>query len=218
MARIAEDLLLLLLDNASGQPAMNRVEVQRLLAAAALLDLAYACRVRPALPHEPNPGYLVALAGPPPLDPVVRRALALVERAPITAQAAISKLRKRAEDDVLDQLLRTGRIRQVQFKPRRFGRTDYFWPINDRERVEIVRSAVLGALFDRALPDYATASIIALLHAVDALGTLLSLNERGWQWAHDRAVEIASGSWVTAGDAPALNVAVTTKAVRAALG
>jgi hypothetical protein len=217
MARIAEDLLLLLLDNASGQPAMDRTQVQRLLAAAVLLDLAHVCRVRPALPYEPHSGCLVALAGPPLLDPVLRPALDLVQRSPITAEAAISKLRKRADDDVLDQLLRIGLVRQVQFKPRRFGRTDYFWPINDRNRVEHARSAVLGALFDRATPDCTTASIIVLLHAAEALGTLLSLNDRGWQWAHNRAAEIAGGSWVQPGDSAALNLAVTTPSVRAAL-
>ncbi|HRD13521.1 MAG TPA: GPP34 family phosphoprotein, partial [Mycobacterium sp.] len=45
MARIAEDLLLLLLDNASAQPGLDRAKRKRLLAAAVLLDLAYACRV-----------------------------------------------------------------------------------------------------------------------------------------------------------------------------
>jgi hypothetical protein len=217
MARIAEDLLLLVLDNASNRPTIDRALVQRLLAAAILLDLAYMCRIRPALPTEHKPGYLVALAGPPPLDPVVRPTLELVGRSPITAEAAIAKLRKRAEDDVLDQLLRTGQIRQLHFKPRRFGRTEYFWPINDRDRVDRARSAVLGSLFDRALPDFVTASVIALLHASEALGTLLSLNDRGWQWAHDRAAEITSGSWVKPGDTAAVNLAVTTTAVRAAL-
>ncbi|MDT5302089.1 MAG: hypothetical protein QOG79_5331, partial [Mycobacterium sp.] len=42
MAQIAEDLFLLLLDNASAQPALERDRRERLLAAAVLLDLAYA--------------------------------------------------------------------------------------------------------------------------------------------------------------------------------
>ena len=67
MARIAEDLLLLLLDNAAAQPAVEQTKLQRLLAAAVLLDLAYDCRVRLALAHEPvPPDRLVALAGPRP--------------------------------------------------------------------------------------------------------------------------------------------------------
>ena len=50
MAQIAEDLLLLLLDNESGQPRMHRSTVGRVLVAALLLDLAHDCRVRPAGP------------------------------------------------------------------------------------------------------------------------------------------------------------------------
>ena len=87
MARIAEDLLLLLLDNASAQPGLDRAKRKRLLAAAVLLDLAYACRVRPALPQEPvPPGRLVALAGPPPLDPAEEA------RSPCTAAAPAGPL------------------------------------------------------------------------------------------------------------------------------
>ena len=52
MAQIAEDLFLLLLDNASAQPALERDRRERLLAAAVLLDLAYACRIRPAVPGD----------------------------------------------------------------------------------------------------------------------------------------------------------------------
>ncbi|RWR27064.1 GPP34 family phosphoprotein, partial [Mycobacterium tuberculosis] len=52
MARIAEDLFLLLLDNASAQPGLDRRRRERVLGAAVLLDLAYMCRVRPALAGE----------------------------------------------------------------------------------------------------------------------------------------------------------------------
>lgn len=220
MARIAEDLLLLLLDNASAQPGLDRAKRKRLLAAAVLLDLAYACRVRPALPQEPvPPGRLVALAGPPPLDPAVRPALALLEQGPLTPKAAIAALRKRAEDDVLDQLLRTGQLHQVELSTGRLRRRrEYAWPINNRARAEGVRAAVMAALFDLHRPDPPTATVIALLASVNGLGAAFSLNERGWRWVHDRANEIASGCWVDEADLADVNLAVTTAAVRAALG
>ena len=218
MARIAEDLLLLLLDNAAAQPAVEQTKLQRLLAAAVLLDLAYDCRVRLALAHEPvPPDRLVALAGPAPIDPVLRPALALLSQAPITPHAAIAKLRKRAEDDVLDQLLRTGTLHQVQLSSHRLRRNTYAWPMANRARVDRARSAVLAALFDGQRPDPPTAAIISLLHAADALGTLLSLNERGWHWVQGRAGEIASGTWVDDGKMSDVNLAVTTAAVRTAL-
>ena len=218
MARIAEDLLLLLLDNAAAQPGLEPARLQRLLAAAVLLDLAYGCRVRPALPDEPVPSdHLVVLAGPPPLDPVVRPALALLQEAPITASAAIGKLRKRTEDQVLDQLLCTGQLHQISLSQNRFRRNSYAWPLASRSRVDRARAALLAALFDGDRPDPATAAIVSLLHAGGALGAVLSLNDRGWQWVVDRAGEIASGTWVDDEKMEDVNLAVTTAAVRAAL-
>ena len=95
----------------------------------------------------------------------------------------------------------------------------YAMPLTNRDRVGRARSALLAALFDRRPPTPATAGIVSLLHAVDGLGALLSLNDRGWRWVHARAGEIASGSWVDEYPTamPEVNLAVTTSAVRQAL-
>lgn len=217
MARIAEDLLLLLLDNASAKPVLPRSLSRRLLAAAVLLDLAYDGRVRPALPTEPGQGRLVALSGPPPLDPVVRPALTMLQREPLAPAVAVGKLSKRAEDDVLDQLLRTGQIRQVQLASGKFRANEYAWPMTDRSRVDAIRAEVLSVLFDGALPTPPAAAIITLLHACDRLGPLLNLNDRGRQWVLQRAGEVSGGSWVSDSDMNQINVAVTIAAVRPAL-
>ncbi len=118
---------------------------------------------------------------------------------------------------MLDQLLRTGTLHQVQLSSHRLRRNTYAWPMANRARVDRARSAVLAALFDGQRPDPQTAAIISLLHAVDGLGTLLSLNERGWQWVQGRAGEIASGTWVDDAKMSDVNLAVTTAAVRTAL-
>jgi hypothetical protein len=78
---------------------------------------------------------------------------------------------------------------------------------------------LLAALFDRTPPTPTTAAIGTVLHAVDGLGALLSLNDRGWRWVHARAGEIALGSWVdeTPTALPEVNLAVTAAAVRQAL-
>ena len=184
------------------------------MAAAVLLDLAYDGRIRPALPDETAQGCLVALVGPPPLDPVARPALALLQRTPLTPATAVGKLSKRVEDDVLDQLLRTGQIRQVQLKSGRFKANAYAWPLNDRARVDAVRAAVLAVLFEGQFPDPPTAAVIALLHACDGLGTLFNLNDRGREWGVQRAGEISSGSWVSDNQMGEINLAVTIAAVR----
>lgn len=219
MAQIAEDLFLLLLDNGSAQPSLESPRRERVLAGAVLLDLAHACRIRPAIAGESvEPGRLVALAVPGPTDPVCEPAFRLLQQRPLRAATALKRLSKRTQDDLTAYLERTGQIRRIRLQSKRFNHS-YAWPLTSRDRVGQARSALLAALFDRKPPTPATAAIVSLLHAVDGLGSLLSLNDRGWRWVHARAGEIASGSWVD--EYPTalaeVNLAVTASAVRQAL-
>lgn len=220
MAQIAEDLLLLLLDNASAQPGLDRPRRARVLSAAVLLDLAYGCLIRPAVDGDPVPaGRLVALTVQPSPDPVAAPALHLLQRRPLAPRAAVGKLRRHTEDAVLVHLERTGQIGRAAAPDGRPA-----WPLINRDRAADARTRLLAALFDRRPPAPATAAIITLLHASDGLGALLSLNDRGWRWVHGRAGEIALGSWVDESPAdPAamtarVNLAVTASALRQALG
>ncbi|MFL6087667.1 MAG: GPP34 family phosphoprotein [Mycobacterium sp.] len=219
MAQIAEDLFLLLLDNASAQPGLDRARRERVLSAAVLLDLAHACRIRPAMAGEPfEPGRLVALAVPGPMDPVVAPAFQLLQRRPLRPATAVKRLSKHTEQNLTIYLEQTGQIRRVRLTSKRFGH-GYAFPLTNRERVGHARSALLAALFDRRPPTPPTAAIVSLLHAADGLGALLSLNDRGWRWVHARAGEIASGSWVDEYPTalPEVNLAITASAVRGAL-
>jgi hypothetical protein len=219
MAQIAEDLFLLLLDNASAQPGLDRRRRARVLSGAVLLDLAHACRIRPAMAGEPvEPGRLLALSVPGPMDPVVAPAFQLLERGPLRPATAVRRLSKHTEETLANYLEQTGQIRRVRLTSKRL-RHPYAWPLTNRERVGQARSAMLAALFDRRPPAPPTAAIISLLHAVDGLGALLSLNDRGWRWVHARAGEIASGSWVDEYPTalPEVNLAVTASVLRGAL-
>jgi hypothetical protein len=219
MARIAEDLLLLLLDNASGRPGLDTARRERLLAAAALLDLAHACRIRPAVDSESvEVGRLLVLSGPAPDDPVLDPVLQLLLRRPLSPGAVIAKLRREISAAVFAQLEQNRQIRRVRLQGNGFKRS-YAWPVIDRTRVSQIRAALVSVLLDEQRPDPATAAIISLLHIVDGLGAVLSLNDRGWAWVRNRAGDIASGDWV--GDSEQglaeVNLAVTTAAIRQAL-
>jgi hypothetical protein len=219
MAQIAEDLFLLLLDNASAQPGLDPSRRGRVLSGAVLLDLAHACRIRPAMAGEPvESGRLVALSAPGPMDPVVAPAFQLLQHRALRPATAVKRLSKHTEETVANYLEYTGQIRRVRLNTKRFGHP-YAWPLTNRERVGHARAALLAALFDRRPPAPSTAAIISLLHAIDGLGSLLSLNDRGWRWVHSRAGEIASGSWVDEYPTamPEVNLAVTASAVRGAL-
>lgn len=219
MARIAEDLLLLLLDNPSEQPRLQRSRLGRVLAAALILDLAHDCRVRPALPGEPvSPGDLVALSGPVPMDPAVRPTLALLEQAPIAPAAALAKLSKRAEDDVLDQLLRTGQLHQVQLTSSRLRRNTYRWPIgHSQARVDQARAALWAALLDGQRPAAVTAAIAGLLYRADGLGEVMGPDPGALRHATGRAGDIARGGWAEASSTPEVNLEITAATVLPAL-
>lgn len=218
MAQIAEDLLLLLLDNASNRPALDRDRREKMLAAAVLLDLALACRIRPALDNEPAaPGRLVLLTGPDLADPILDPAIRRLQGRPMKPQAAVAKVRRGVEPALLGQLEQGGFIRPIQLRGNKSPRV---WTMPDRSRVDRARSALLGALFDLRNPAPTTAAIISLLHAADGLGALLSLNERGWQWVDSRAADIAAGCWVdetTAEGLSQVNLAVMASALEPAL-
>jgi hypothetical protein len=218
MAQIAEDLLLLLLDNASNRPALDRDRREKVLAAAVLLDLAFACKIRPSVDGEPV-GRLLLLAGPDLGDPILDPALRRLQRRPLKPRAAVAKVRRGVEPALLRQLEQGGCIRPIQLRGNRSNGSPV-WTMPDRSRVDQARSALLAALFDLRTPAPATAAVISLLHAVDGLGALLSLNERGWRWVHSRAGDIAGGCWVDEAAAPGLaqvNLAVTASAIRPAL-
>ncbi|MCB0931865.1 MAG: GPP34 family phosphoprotein [Mycobacterium sp.] len=218
MARIAEDLLLLLLDNPSAQPHLDRSSLGRTLAAALILDLAYDGRVRPAMPGEPiAPGHLVALSGPVPMDPAVRPTLALLAVAPLTPAAAIAKLRKRSEDDVLDQLLRTGQLHQIQLSSHRLRRNTYKWPVNNPTRVAQARKALQDTLLGQHVADPVTAIISGLLLRVDGLAAL-NLDPVALQHAQARAREVSAGGWADRSKTTEVNLEVTAAAVLPALG
>src|SRR5689334_7920613 len=121
MAQIAEDLFLLLLDNASAQPALERHRLERVLSAAVLLDLALACRIRPAMAGEPvEAGRLLALHVPGAMDPVAEPAFQLLQRRPLRPVAAVKKLAKHTEGILTDHLEYTGQIRRIRLQSKRF--------------------------------------------------------------------------------------------------
>ncbi|PQD99270.1 hypothetical protein MPNTM1_02594 [Mycolicibacterium parafortuitum] len=220
MARIAEDLFLLLLDNATAQPGLDSPRREHALAAASLLDLALQCRVRPAGPSDEAvpAGRLLVLAAPGPVDPLDAPVLALLQSRPLSPRTAIKKLSTDIQKRLIAHLERTGQIRRTVQSSGLFGKA-YAYPLTSRDRVGPARTAVMAALFDRTPPAAPTAAIITLLHAVDGLGALLSLNDRGWRWVHARAGEIAAGRWLD--ESPTglaeVNMAVTAEAVRQGL-
>lgn len=219
MARIAENLLLLLLDNAAARPALDDARRQRVLAGALLLDLAHTCHIRLADAGDPVPeGRLMVLRESGPADSALEPACELLSRKPITTSQAIAKLRRTAEPHLLEHLENNGHIRRIRLYTKGLRRHDA-WTLTDRGRPAALRAELLGVLMNEHEPEPSTAAIILLLHTVNGLHALLSLDERSRQWVDDRAGDIASGRWVYeyVGRLAEVNLAVTAAAVRSAL-
>ncbi|MGD9620121.1 MAG: GPP34 family phosphoprotein [Mycolicibacterium sp.] len=219
MAQIAEDLFLLLVDNASARPGLDSPRRDHVLAAGTLLDLAYACRIRPAVEGEAvPPGRLIALDGAASDDAITQPAFELLRTRPLRPATAIKKIGKKTRGRLVDHLERTGQIRRNALPSKNFAR-NHGYTLANRDRVGLARAAVLSAVFDRTPPNASTAAIITILHAADGLGALLTLNDRGWRWVHARAGEIAGGSWIDESPSalPEVNLAVTAATVRQAL-
>ncbi|MGL5443487.1 MAG: GPP34 family phosphoprotein, partial [[Mycobacterium] stephanolepidis] len=102
MPQIAEDLLLLLLNNASGRPLLDKDRRTQALAAAIILDLALAQRVRPATHGEPGKaGDLLVLQAPDIGDPVLDRAVHRLRRRPMSPTEAITKVGRGVNSQML---------------------------------------------------------------------------------------------------------------------
>ena len=157
------------------------------------------------------------MSGPVPIDPAVRPALTLLTQAPITPAAAIAKLRKRSEDDILDQLLRTGQLHQIQLSTHRLRRNTYRWPVNNPSRVGQARAALQAALVGGHRPDPVTAVIAGLLYRVDGTAAVLGLDASALAYAQGRAGEIAGGGWADGSNTAEVNLEITAAAVLPAL-
>ena len=219
MAQIAEDLFLLLLDNASAQPGLDVTASRAGAGGAVLLDLAL---------RVPDPargarrtveaGRLVALAGPGRSIPSSSRRSAAAATAAEPRRRGVQAAQAHPGAAWPSTWSDTGQIRRVRLPSKRFSRLDA-WPLTNRERVGAgACGAAVGAVRPHAARPRRRRRSSSLLHAVDGLGALLSLNDRGWRWVHARAGEIASGSWVDEYPTalPEVNLAVTASALRGA--
>ena len=217
---IAEDLLLLLLDDEKG--TMNAGSYAAPVLGGGLLTelaLSGAVEVEPKKSFWHGATVHVAPgASPDDLDdPVLAQALAVVAEKPRGAQDLVNRLGKGLKETL------TGRLVERGLVERRDGRIlgifpSTTWPAADSTHEQEVRRAVEATLLQGVSHDDRTGAIIALLHAV---GQAHRVIDRGGVSAGDvkrRAKEVSEGAWAAKAvqDAIAAAVAATTAAVGAA--
>lgn len=195
---IAEDLLLLLLDDESGDPLVDGTRLPRVLAGAVLLELALDGYVTPAGQGEDvKRGRLAVRRTEAPADPILARALGVVAdaRRPMKPEAAIEKLDSEVRAAVFERVIDRGWVRQSRRKVLGIFPSKV-WPPVDESHERGVRHELSGVLVEGLDPTPRAAALISLLSAVDAAAKVFPDTDR--KMIRKRAKEIADGEWAGA--------------------
>ncbi len=192
---IAEDLLLLFLDDETGSRRTDETRFDYGLGGALLIELALAGRVCVDDDPKPRRRRVEVLDPGPTGDELLDRALAVIGEKPRKAVDLVPRLRKGARRALLDRLVARGVLREdadrvLGIFPR------HRWPTVDSSHEAEVRQRLRGVLLDGVTPDESIAALIALLASLDQAPKVLGDLDRPTRHAvRDRAKEIAEGDW-----------------------
>jgi Golgi phosphoprotein 3 (GPP34) len=182
---LAEELLLLGYDDESGKATVSRIGLDLGMAAAVMIELALAGRIRL------GEGKTVAVIDPSPTShPIADAALArIVADSPHTVASWVQRLRHGLREGVLADLCTRGVVRELDETALGFI-TLHRYPVLDPEPEREVRARLAAALSGERPPDERTAALAALIVAVRMEPTLRLPGEEQAA-AHQRLEEMA---------------------------
>ena len=197
---IAEDLLLLVTDDASGRLLAPAAQIDAGLGGANLVELTLINKVDLSGGGDKGkPGRIIVRDPSPVGDAVLDAALAILAAhqgdKPSTVIGPLSKNLRQAlyERLAASGVLRAERGRSLGIFP------THTWPTQDARHEAEVRQLVTQALVHKVTPDARTAALIALLHALRCEHKIIDLGPIGLskQQLRARAEEIAKGNWAS---------------------
>lgn len=191
---IAEDLLLLLLDDEKGTLAQSD-KIQPVLGGALLVELALAERIEVTeKAHSWSTAKVQVIDGPAPDDPLLVAAIAQVDEKPRSAQDLVNRLGKGTKERLLARLEERGLVHPVKGTVLGvFRRTT--WPAADRTHEDAVRRLIQGPLVNGTSADARTSALISLLHAIGHAHKVVDRGDVPAREIKARAKEIAEGDW-----------------------
>ncbi|AJW42596.1 hypothetical protein NY08_4596 [Rhodococcus sp. B7740] len=194
---IAEDLLLLLLDDDSGKPLADSTKLPRVLAGALVVELAMGGSLRITGPGEQTKKDHVVVAGAPPADVLLRRVFDLVASAsrPMKPQKVIEKSQKNLSKELIARLVAQGFVAENKAKVLGLFPTTT-WPARDTSHEKVLRDSLRGALVDGTTPSPHTAALISLISAVDLTHKVIVDADK--KLLKQRAKQVAEGEWAGA--------------------
>jgi len=194
MSLIAEDMLLLLLDDEKGT-IVGTSHLQIVLGGAMLIELATTGTV---IVEEKKSMWKSAKVrvqpGSLPDDLLLRRAADAVAEKERSGQDLVTRLGKGVQDELLGRLEQRGVLERKEDRvlglfPRRR------WPTVDSAHEDAVRRQLTAALVQGVQPDQHTACLIALLAAIDRAHKVVDRDGLPAGQVRKRAKEIAQGEW-----------------------
>ena len=191
---IAEDLLLLLLDDESGTLAQSD-KIQPVLGGALLIELALAERIEVGEKTRLwSTAKVAVIDGAPVDDPLLLTAIETIGEKPRGAQDLVGRLGKDTLEELLRRLEERGLVHPVKGKVLRlFPRTT--WPAADRAHEDAVRNLVQGPLVHGLSADPRTSALISLLAAVGHAHKAVERGDVPAKEINARAKQISDGDW-----------------------
>ena len=212
---IAEDLLLLLLEDESGK-LRHTTYLDAGIGGALLVELAMGGQVD----VRKGSGFwsratVVPVPGAGPVtDPVLADALAVVAEKPRSAQDLVARLGRHRREPLLERLAERGVLRREDDTVLGlFPRTR--WPMVDRQHEDGVRRALGDALVRGVDPAPRTAALVSLLSALDLAAKVVEHDGMSSGEVRRRAKAVGEGDWAVKGvkDAVAAAQAAVVAAV-----
>jgi hypothetical protein len=213
---LAEDVLLLLIDDASGKAVVDKTHLDLALAGGLLLDLATLGRVDVTGAGEPvKAGRLVVREDSPTDDEVLDEGLRRVgSLRPMKPYRVLPKLAKGLREDLLGRMVGRGILRPQE------GRIlgifpIHTWPALDSSHEREVRAGLHDVLVVGRGPSPREAALISLLQAIGQVPKVLGDVGVPARELRRRAKEVANGGFVD--DAVRRAVAEISAATSAAI-
>ncbi len=215
---LAEDILVLMLDDRSGAPSTDATTLDYGLAGAVLVELSLAERLRIGAASRWRRAMVTVTDGSPTGNDVLDDALASIVARPGTAQKIVVRLAKGLRERLLDRLvdqevLRVEHGRVLGVFPRKR------WPAADTGDEDALRRALRQVLVGGGPADQRTAAVISVLASMDRAHKVLpDLDREARKQAKQRASALAEGDWASQGTRQAIKAThdATTAAIVAA--
>lgn len=208
---IAEDLLLLVLDDEKG--TMQTAYPRPALGGAVLVELALTGAVEVEEKASVWKTAKVRVTGQVPDDEVLRDAYDVVAEKERSAQDLVDRLGRKLVDRLAERLAAKGVLERRKDKV--LGLIPVTrWPAADATREREVRQQLTSALVQGVGPDERTGALVALLHAIGKAHKVVDRGGLSAGQVRKRAKQIGEGDWAAKAVRDAISA--STAAVAAA--